>query len=367
MKTILQEISEEKNFDAFIQEQMKISTYKPEWKKEMDTDFSVSGAFNEFVGEYAAAQAGSIIAKNADKPLREMPDLGSITGTIGRLGDRWQLDNDRLDKLMQLEGRYRGRAGNFSTQQKASEWQKVIRFLFNMFEPAAIAPHKRLDLLFYNGLSDGKYEVTLSNNPDGVQWVLDLRIPTHKLRSTDALFSDVANSDPVAVLQYFTLQLRAKGKIVSKIQMNFNTAQKVLSSEKIKAAFSVDVPKGRVSPSGIVSLEMLNGYFKVVGLPPIEIVDVFVTLPGTDNTAVNAFKDDRIVFRTGASVAKLMVKDALESKDPHPNKVYTIFEENLISSYRREEGRFVEYEMNAIPVFNGKNDMAILKIDEKDS
>src|SRR5690606_38621617 len=173
MKTILQEISEERNCDAFIQEQMKISTYKPEWKKEMDTDYSVSGAYNEFVGEYAAAQAGSIIAKNADKPLREMPDLGSITGTIGRLGDRWHLDNDRLDKLMQLEGRYRGRARNFTNEQKAAEWQKVLKFLFNMYEPAVIAPHKRLDLLFYNGLSDGKYEVTLANNPDGVQWELD--------------------------------------------------------------------------------------------------------------------------------------------------------------------------------------------------
>lgn len=367
MKTILQEISEERNFDAFIQEQMKISTYKPEWKKEMDTDFSVSGAFNEFVGEYAAAQAGSFIAKNADKPLREMPDLGSITGTISRLGDRWQLDNDRLDKLMQLEGRYRGRARNFSNEQKAAEWQKVLRFCFGMYEPAAIAPHKRLDLVFYNGLSNGKYEVTLANNPDGIQFELDLKIPTFKLRASDPLFSDTANSDPVAVLQYFTLQMRAQGKMVTKYQMNFNTLQKILSSAKIKAAFSVDVAKGRVSPSGIVSQEMVNDYFKVVGLPPIEVVDVFVSLPGKDATAVNAFKDDRIVFRTGASVAKLMVKDALESKDPHPNKVYTVYEENLISSYRREEGRFVEYEMNALPVFNGKNEMAILKIDEKDS
>ncbi|PPL04972.1 hypothetical protein [Parapedobacter indicus] len=365
MKTILQEISEEKNFDAFIQEQMKISTYKPEWKKEMDTDFSVSGAYNEFVGEYAAAQAGSIIAKNADKPLREMPDLGSITGTIGRLGDRWQLDNDRLDKLMQLEGRYRGRAGNFTSERKSSEWQKVLKFLFNMYEPAAIAPHKRLDLLFYNGLSNGKYEVTVANNPDGVQWELDLKIPTYLLRASDVLFSDKANSDPVAVFQYVILALRAKGKLVEKIQMNFNTVQLVLESAKIKAAFSVDVPKGRVSPSGIISLEMLNGYLKVVGLPPIEVVDVFVTLPGTNQEPVNAFKDNRVVFRTSSPVAKLMLKDALESKDPHPNKVYTVYEENLISSYRREEGRFVEYEMNAVPVFNGKNDMAILRIDEK--
>ena len=365
MKSVLQEISEPKNFDAFIQEQMKISTYTPEWKKEMDTDYTASGSFSEMVGEYTAAQAGSFIAKNADKPLQAMPDLGTITGSIGRLGDRWQLDNERLDKLMYLEGRYRDRAGNFSNERKASEWQKVLKFLFDPFEKAAIAPHKRLDLLYFNGLSNGQYVVNLSNNPDGIQWSLDLKIPTLKLRSSDVLFADAANSDPVAVLQYHTLKLRAKGKVVTKYQMNFTEAQKILESARIKSAFSVDVSKGRVSPSGIVSTEMLNNYFKVVGLAPIEIVDIFIGMP--DQTVENAFKDNRIVFRTAASVAKLMVKDPLESKDPHPNKAYSIYEDNLISSYRREEGRFTEYEMQALPVFNGRNDFAILRTDEKDA
>lgn len=367
MKSILQEISEPKHFDAFIQEYMKTTTHVIEWEKELETDYSASGAFEEFVGEYAAAQAGSFIAKNADKPLREMPDLGKITGSIARLGDRWQLDNDRLDKLIQLEGRYRNRAGNFSNEQKAVEWNKVLKFAFGMYEPAAIAPHKRLDLTFFNGYSDGKYEVTVANNPDGITFELDLKIPTHKLRSTDVVFSDIANSDPVDALQYRVKQLRAKGKIVTRLDMNFHTAGLIMASAKIKAAFSVDIPKGRVSPSGIVSDTMLNEYFKVIGLPPIRIVDIFVTLPGKDTEAVNAFKDNRIVFRTAAPVGKMMIKDALESKDPHPNKVYSIFKENLISSYRREEGRFVEYEMNALPVFSGKNDMAILRVDEKDS
>jgi len=366
MKSLLQEISEQKNFDAFIQEQMKISTYKPVWKGEMDTDYSASGTFDEFVGEYTAAQAGSIIAKNADKPLREMPDLGRIAGSIGRIGDRWQMDNDRLDKLMFLEGRYRDRAKNFTNERKAAEWQKVLRFLFEPYEKAAIFPHKRIDHLFYNGLSDGQYVVNLTNNPDGIQWVLDLKIPTYKLRAADSLFSDTANSDPAGVIQHFVKVLRAKGKIVTKIQANFNTVNKILSANIVKQNFTVNVgTKGNVKPAGIVSLAMFNEYLTISGLPPIEIVDVFIGMP--DQSVVNAFKDDRLVFRTATPVAKLMVKDPLESKDPHPNKVYSVYEDNLIASYRREEGRFVENEMNAIPVFNGKNDMAILKVDEKDS
>lgn len=367
MKSLLQELSEEKNFDAFIDEHMKISTYKPEWEREMDTDYTASGAFNEFVAEYAAAQAGSIIASNSDKPIRELPDLGSITGTIGRIGDRWQLNNDKLDKLMQLEGRYRSRAGNFTSERKATEWAKVLKFAFGLYEPAVIAPHKRIDLLYFNAVSDGKYVVSKANNPDGVHFTLDLGLPRRKLRSTDVLFTDTENSNPVSVIQYFTQQMRAQGRLVTKIQMNFNTANLILQSKAIKNSFSVDVPKGKVSPAGIVSQEMMNGYLKVLGLPPIEIVDVFVTTPGKDKTPVNAFMDNRIVFRTGAPVAKLMVKDALESKDPHPNKVYSVYKENLISSYRREEGRFVEYEMNALPVFDGQREMMILEVDAKDS
>lgn len=362
MKSVLQEITDPKHFDAFVDTQMQISTFKPVYEGEMDTDYSESGSFNEFVASYAAAQMGSIIAKNSEKPIQEMPDLGSIQGVLARMGDRWQIDNDLLDKILMLEGRYRNRAGNFSNEKKASEYQKILKLLFEPYERAAIAPHKTIDLLYFNGLSNGKYDINLTNNPNGVTFQLDLKIPTETLTANEALFSDHENSDPVAVCKRIVNQMRTKGKIVEEIQMNFKTISDVLASKKIKNAFTMDIAKGKVA-STIVSEVMLNEYFKVVGLPPIKVVDVFVT--NGDGVVENAFVNDRVVFRTSSSVAKLMVKDALESKDPHPNKVYSTYKDNLIASYRREEGRFVEYEMNAIPVFNGRNEVTILKVDVK--
>lgn len=367
MKSILEELNQPTNFGALIEEYAKRSTEIVEWEKELEAEYSATGAFEEFVAEYAATQAGSFIAKNADKPLRELPDVGKILGSVARLGDRWQLDNDRLDKLLMLEGRYRDRARNLSADQRKVEYNKLLKFAFGLFERATFAPHKRLDWAFYSAYSTGVYDVTTSNNPDGITFQLDLGIPTTKLRATDTVLTDLENSNPVVALQYQVNKMRAKGKVVTRMDMNFNTAALIMGSKAIRTAFSVDIPKGKVSPTGIVSEGMINEYFKAIGLPPIKVVDVFVTLPGKSGTTVNAFQDNRIVLRTNASVGKLVVKDALESKDPHPNKAYTSFKDNLISSYRTEQGRFVEYEMNALPVFTGKNDMLIIKVDEKDA
>lgn len=364
MDRILAEILKPKEFSAFIDERMKLSTYAPAWEREMDTDYSASKSFNEYVGEYSAAFAASVIEKNASKPLQNMPNLGQITGVLGRYGDLFQMDNDRLDHVLYLEDRYRNRAGNMTSEQKKTEFNKVLKYLFEPFERAAVAPHKRIDQLYYGGLSTGKLTVTLTNNPNGVQWDLDLGVPTVNLASTSVIWSTTGTSKPIQDITARVLAMRAAGKNVVKIQMNNTTFQKMASSTSFNGIFSIEIGKTRVSPSGIVTKDMVNQYLEAAGMPPIEIVDVFILQ--SNGTAVNAFADDRVVFRTEAAAAKLIIADPLESKDPHPNKVYSTWKDNLISQYRTENGRFVEYEMWALPVFTGRTDMTIMKVDTKD-
>nr|GFB65276.1 hypothetical protein [Tanacetum cinerariifolium] len=181
------EILQDKDqFRVFIDENMRLSTYVPLWKSEIpdsEIDFSASKQFSTYTAEYGRAIISSMIEKNADKPLKNMPTLGQITGSIGRMGNRWQLDNDRLQKLYEMEGRFRDKSASYTAERRNSEWLKMVTFLFNPYEIAAIAPHKRLDFLYYEGVSNGTLTVDLENNPDGIQYdPIDLKIKKYGVK-----------------------------------------------------------------------------------------------------------------------------------------------------------------------------------------
>src|SRR5574344_1791191 len=107
MDSILKRLQEPKNFDAYINDFMKTSTYKPLWKEEItQIDYCASRQYQEALAQYSAAMVGSVIAKNGEKPVHQMPNLGELTGSIGHMGDQWELDADYLDQIDYLEGRY---------------------------------------------------------------------------------------------------------------------------------------------------------------------------------------------------------------------------------------------------------------------
>lgn len=97
-------------------------------------------------------------------------------------------------------------------------------------------------------------------------------------------------------------------------------------------------------------------------LPPIVVEDPkYVTF--ADGTTTNLIPDDRVVLQCTPRVAVLKVSDPLEAIDQIPNKVYANYDGNLVGFWRNDKGRFVDYEMWAVPVFNGVNNYFILRTD----
>lgn len=158
MNSILKQLLDPKSFQTYIDENMKTSTYKALWKNEIkQVDYCAAKVYQANLAEYTAAMVGSVIAKNAAKPVHHMPDFGQLTGSVGRYGDEWELDNEYLDQMQQLEGRYRDMTGrNYTQAQLNAQYDKLIKYSFRPYERAVIAPHKRLDMLYYEGLYTGK-------------------------------------------------------------------------------------------------------------------------------------------------------------------------------------------------------------------
>lgn len=363
MDTILKRIQEPRAFDAYINEYMKTSTYKALWKDEItQIDYTAAKVYQQTLAEYNAALVGSVISKNGEKPVHQMPNIGELTGSIGHMGDQWELDADYLDQLAYLEGRYRDRRPNYTEQQNYAEYDKLVTYSFRPFEKAVIAPHKRIDMLYFEGLFKGTQTVNRSNNlKANVSYTFNLDVTSFKAKV--AAWGN-ANSTPITDIQEVIDYAESKGRDVLRIRMGKSTFRKMCKSSQITQTFKLDLGRTKVDAVvPVLSVEQVNVYLNSIGLPAITIEpNRYVTL--ANGTNVNMTADDRVVFQCAAQVAVMKIADSIERIYALPNKVYSEHDDNLVGYWYDNTGYHVDYDMWAQPVFNGINDYFILKTDE---
>lgn len=366
MATILETIQTPRAFDAFVNENMKTSTYQIGWNTEMDVEYEASKNWAAATADYAAAMLGTVIDKNAERPKRDMPSIGELSGTLARMGDEWQIDNDRLERYMYMENRFRERSGNLSNEQKAAQYARIVKYLFNPYELAAIAPHRRILAQYLEGLSDSQVTLTKTNNAGGIVWsaAISVGITKNILPLNGVVWStaNAATMDVIKVLQAAEDLADSNGKVAIKHRVSRATASLIVMSKQLKDLISYNLGKQQIAAGGFISLETVNLYLTGVGLKPIEVVNEKGIL--STGTAVSLFKDGRVVTMCAPKVAVLKVSDPLEAIDPVPNKVYTTFNDNLVSQWRSEKGRFVGYEMFAFPAFVGNKDVFITDVSQ---
>ena len=360
MNSILKSIQNPKSFQAYIDENMKVSTYKALWKDEItQIDYEPAKQYKASLAEYGAAVVGSVISKNGEKPVHQLPDFNELLGSIGHYGDQWELDNDYLEQLYYLEGRYRSRVGNYTEAQNRAEYDKLIKY---SFERAVIAPHKRLDMLYYEGLFNGTQTVSRQNNVKAnVSYTFDLEVV--KFKAKVAAWGD-ANSTPIDDMQALNEYAESKGRDIRRLRMSQKTFAKMCKSNQIKSTFKLDLGRVKVDQTvPMLSVAQVNVYLESVNLPPISIEpNRFVEL--ANHTSVNLTAHDRVVAQCAPTVAIMKIADPLELVDPLEGKTYSQHDDNLVGYWRDKTGRHTDYDMWAQPVFNGINNYFILKTDE---
>lgn len=361
MDTLIKELEKQKNFDAFIQTQMKTSTYVADWKSEVPTiEYASSKVYQAYLAQYGAAMVGSVIDKNAEKPTHQMPTASQMVGELCHMADEWQMDEDRLEQYFFLENRYREKAATFSAEQKKQEYSKLVKYLFDPYEKAVIAPQKRLDLLYYEGLFNGTQTVDSTNNKkSAVSFTYDLGVK--KFKAKVAKWGE-ENSTPIDDIREIQDYLGSLGKSVKKMRMSMRTFRKMCKSKQIKDIFTLKLGKVQVNQA-CVTYNEVNAYLESMLLPTITIEKERYAILA-DGKSINMTKDDRVVFQCVDSVAVLKVSESIESLDPLPNKQYSNYDNVLVGQWRSHEGRFIDYDMWANFAFTGKDDYYILITNE---
>ena len=368
MDNVLETIQNPVAFSFFLNENMKTSTYKIGWTAEMDVEYEASKSFSTITATYAAAILGTVIDKNGNRPKHGMPSVGDITGKITRMGDEWQMDNDRLERYFLMENRFRDSAKNLSKEQQLVQYKALVKYLFNPYELAAIAPHRRILAQYWEGLSTGSITLTKTNNEGGLVWSagLDLEMAKRNMRSTDVVWSKdtLATMNVIDTLKYAEDVADVAGKTVLVHRMSKSTFALVSQCTQLKGLIGMNLGKIQTLSTPAMGIDTVNTYLAAVELAPIEVIKEKGVLP--DGTSFPMFTSGRVVSQCAPKVAVLKVSDSLELIDPLPNKTYAQFNDNLVSQWRNEKGRFIAYEMFAFPVFTGREDLFILDVTTKD-
>lgn len=319
------------------------------WKDFLDFESTDSRVWKvAYAAEYGV-EVGSIIDRNAKKPLRERKAEGVGYLEVMTMGDRWQLNNDILDKLA-------GKVADFnraSTQDKGVIIDEIVALIIDDYREAYLAPNKRSDLLLGQLLSQGQGIVDRKTNPNGVV-IKDLKLPVTEF---------TASAEDQKNFMQYVLGLIEKSDIASDIMMmNRATFSKITAgNEEFKDAYKALMGSSEFAvKGGLITEAMANQVFNLLGVPQVKIMNDTVKVNGKKE---KVFADDAIALLPVGKLGKMKYYTPLEAKDPIPTLVYNkLAGDHVISSERNKEGRFVEYSAEWLPEFTNPTLHGLIKL-----
>lgn len=318
------------------------------WQRYLKFEETKSRTFKTYIGTQTGVVMGSIIDKNSGKPTRPRKSVGSGYGEVAALGDKYQLDNDRLDMVKEL-------VAKFNAQNNAANINAIVEFIFDDYRQAYLAPHKRMDKMVGDLRSTGKASVKVADNPKGIE-LIDITLPVVE--------HEIPVAQKTTLITYLQSYIQTKRSTMGRfsiMEMNQKTFNdRFKASGEFASAYKMILGTSEIAAAGgILTEAMTNQLLTGIGLPPVRIVEEYVEK--ADGTSVNTFADDRIVLLPSDDLGKMRWHETYEASDPIPGKTYTnLAGGQFITSQRTGEGRFLEYGCEWMPDFSAPNKLLVL-------
>lgn len=321
------------------------------WKDFLDFEKTDSRVWKvAYAAEYGV-EVGSVIDRNAKKPIRERKAEGMGYLEVMTLGDRWQINNDILDRLA-------GKVDDFNRVGKQGQGaviDEIVNLIIDDYREAYLAPNKRSDLLLGQLLSQGKGIINRETNPNGIV------IKEKNLTLPVTSFTATAE-DQKGFMQY-VLGLIEKNDIIADVMlMNRATFSKITSAnDEFKDAYKALMGSSEFAvKGGLITEAMANQVFELLGVPRVKIMNDTVKVKGKKE---KVFADDAIALLPAGKLGKMKYYTPLEARDEVPGKVYNkLAGDHIISSERNNEGRFVEYTAEWLPEFANPTLHGLIKL-----
>lgn len=324
------------------------------WKQYGDFLETKQRVFKTYLGTVTGVVAGSIIGKNDQKPIRERRNLGSGYTEIAYLGDRYQMDIDRLSDLQDILDKF----NEANTADQRTILNEIIDFIMDDYRQILLAPHKAMDIVVGELLMTGKAAVHMADNKENLK-VLDIELPFHYITP------DAAEKDKfISYLQSIIEQLKARYGVFQKMVMSRASFNKhIIGASEFGDKFKMILGEKQMYLSaGLITSPLASQVFQGIGLPAIEIKEDYVE--NKDGVNVQVYGDDRITLLKADKVMRMRHHRPYVTTDPVPGRNYSSAEGQMsVCNYRDEEGRYMEYTAEWVPEFTAPN--KIVNIDLK--
>ncbi|MBS5979422.1 MAG: hypothetical protein KIB51_06750 [Dysgonomonas mossii] len=324
------------------------------WKQYGDFLETKQRVFKTYLGTVTGVVAGSIIGKNDQKPIRERRNLGSGYTEIAYLGDRYQMDIDRLSDLQDILDKF----NEANTADQKTILNEIIDFIMDDYRQILLAPHKAMDIVVGELLMTGKAAVHMADNKENLK-VLDIELPFHYITP------DAAEKDKfISYLQSQIEQLKARYGVFQKMVMSRASFNKhIIGASEFGDKFKMILGEKQMYLSaGLITSPLASQVFQGIGLPAIEIKEDYVE--NKDGVNVQVYGDDRITLLKADKVMRMRHHRPYVTTDPVPGRNYSSAEGQMsVCNYRDEEGRYMEYTAEWVPEFTAPN--KIVNIDLK--
>lgn len=324
------------------------------WKQYGDFLETKQRVFKTYLGTVTGVVAGSIIGKNDQKPIRERRNLGSGYTEIAYLGDRYQMDIDRLSDLQDILDKF----NEANTADQRTILNEIIDFIMDDYRQILLAPHKAMDIVVGELLMTGKTAVYMADNKENLK-ILDIELPFH------IVTPDAAEKNKfISYLQSLIEQLKARYGVFQKMVMSRASFNKhIIGASEFGDKFKMILGEKQMYLSaGLITSPLASQVFQGIGLPAIEIKEDYVE--NKDGVNVQVYADDRITLLKTDKVMKMRHHRPYVTTDPVPGRNYSSAEGQMsVCNYRDEEGRYMEYTAEWVPEFTAPN--KIVNVDLK--
>lgn len=340
--------NEQKILQAVIDRTVAVEQDKIFWKNYLTFQQTTDRVFRTYIGTQTGVRMGSVRSRNSQKPIRERHPLAKGYGEVASIGDRYQMDNERLDLLKSMIDRFNTNGG--------TNLNEIVDFLVDDFRQLRLAPHKRMDKVLGDILSTGEAHVKISDNPNGVEGI-DIKLPFVKETATSG-----EKGKMLPYLQDLMAKNRKLGKYATMLMTRKTFMEKFALSEEFTAQFKHSFGQSEIiTKGGVLTDTMGSALFSALGIPNVRIIDEWTETP--DGDSVQLFQDDKITFIQSDNLGKMRWHETYEASDPVPNKTYSTLEAgHWISTQRTDEGRFMEYDCEWIPEISAPNKIILLDV-----
>lgn len=324
------------------------------WKQYGDFLETKQRVFKTYLGTVTGVVAGTILGKNDQKPIRERRNLGSGYTEIAYLGDRYQMDIDRLSDLQDILDKF----NEANTTDQRTILNEIIDFITDDYRQILLAPHKAMDIVVGELLMTGKTAVYMADNKENLK-ILDIELPFHIITP-----EATEKNKFVSYLQAQIEQLKARYGVFQKMVMSRASFNKhIIGASEFGDKFKMILGEKQMYLSaGLITSPLASQVFQGIGLPAIEIKEDYVE--NKDGVNVQVYADDRITLLKTDKVMKMRHHRPYVTTDPVPGRNYSSAEGQMsVCNYRDEEGRYMEYTAEWVPEFTAPN--KIVNVDLK--